>query len=185
MRVNIGSLKGKRGESIQVDFRVEQLPKPGWGADVKQIAPVDVQVTITNTGRCYLVRGLVHAVVELQCGRCLKGFPYELEAPLEEEFYQLSEAHRPAAALEEQQFAEESTFSGDTIDLAEAVREQAVLALPYQALCRADCAGLCTVCGKDLNEGDCGCHRDTTDPRLADLARLLGGSQKSSDNPEQ
>jgi uncharacterized protein len=31
------------------------------------------------------------------------------------------------------------------------------VALPMQALCRADCRGLCPQCGKDWNEGPCQC----------------------------
>jgi uncharacterized protein len=39
----------------------------------------------------------------------------------------------------------------DQLDLSAWARDALVLALPDQILCRLDCAGLCPVCGADLN----------------------------------
>ena len=50
-----------------------------------------------------------------------------------------------------------------------------LLALPTKHLCREDCRGLCPHCGKNLNEGLCGCREDKVDPRLAVLAQLMDG----------
>ena len=51
----------------------------------------------------------------------------------------------------------EVEFFGRTLDVADQVRESLFLLLPQKALCREDCAGLCPVCGADLNDGACGC----------------------------
>lgn len=61
-------------------------------------------------------------------------------------------------------------FDGKTIDLDPIVREQVLLALPLSVVCREDCKGLCTTCGQDLNEKDCG-HSGLkeVDVRLAKL----------------
>jgi uncharacterized protein len=48
-------------------------------------------------------------------------------------------------------------FSGDGIELADVVTEQVILALPMKIICRADCRGLCPVCGANLNFEKCGC----------------------------
>jgi uncharacterized protein len=39
----------------------------------------------------------------------------------------------------------------DRLDLSAWARDAVALALPDKILCRADCAGLCPVCGRDLN----------------------------------
>jgi uncharacterized protein len=49
------------------------------------------------------------------------------------------------------------------------VREQVLLQIPPSPLCAEQCQGLCPKCGKDLNEGDCGCDRTVVDPRWAAL----------------
>ena len=55
----------------------------------------------------------------------------------------------------------------ETLDVDELVTEDILLDLPSKFLCSPDCKGLCPRCGKDLNEGDCGCRREDVDPRLA------------------
>jgi uncharacterized protein len=52
------------------------------------------------------------------------------------------------------------------------VREQIVLALPGYPVCGEGCKGLCSVCGANLNERDCGCDRHVPDPRWAGLKNL-------------
>ena len=64
-------------------------------------------------------------------------------------------------------------FDGKTIDLDPVVREQVLLALPVSVLCREECKGLCTTCGQDLNDKDCGHGKEkAVDPRLAKLKDL-------------
>jgi uncharacterized protein len=58
------------------------------------------------------------------------------------------------------------------LDLSSWARDAVVLALPAKILCRADCAGLCPVCGKDLNVEPHEHERDEQDPRWAALAEL-------------
>jgi uncharacterized protein len=65
--------------------------------------------------------------------------------------------------------AEEETYSGKVIELDPIVREQILLALPAYPVCDEGCKGLCTVCGANLNERECGCDRHVPDPRWAGL----------------
>ena len=61
----------------------------------------------------------------------------------------------------------------DVIDLRGWARDALALALPVQLLCRADCAGLCPVCGTDLNTaGREHAHEREPDPRWAKLGEL-------------
>ena len=64
------------------------------------------------------------------------------------------------------------TLREDSKTLDEVVVTDLLLALPTKHLCREDCRGLCPHCGKNLNEGECGCRPDV-DPRLAVLEQLL------------
>ena len=63
-------------------------------------------------------------------------------------------------------------LDGEEADLDEILNAAFVLNMDSQLLCREDCKGLCSRCGKDLNEGPCGCKQEI-DPRLAVLAQLL------------
>ena len=59
------------------------------------------------------------------------------------------------------------------LEVDELVYTEVILNLPSKHLCKADCKGLCFKCGKNLNEGDCGCKSDEPDPRFAKLRELL------------
>ncbi len=45
----------------------------------------------------------------------------------------------------------------EEVDITEDLREAILLNLPRFPLCDEECKGLCPRCGKDLNEGPCGC----------------------------
>jgi len=60
----------------------------------------------------------------------------------------------------------------DKIELDDDIRDFAVLAVPMKRLCSEDCKGLCSRCGKNLNEGDCNCKEEKIDPRWEPLQEL-------------
>lgn len=98
-----------------------------------------------------------------QCDRCL--------APVERP-YDIPVEHILVATLEN----EDSDFvllDNYRLPLDDLVQTDILLELPYKCLCREDCRGLCPRCGKDLNEGDCGCPTTLPDPRLEILKQLL------------
>lgn len=78
-----------------------------------------------------------------------------------------------AASLQRQESDTIIEVPGMKFDVDEFVYSEVVLSLPTKHLCRDDCKGLCSVCGKDLNTGDCGCRKKEIDPRLKALEDLL------------
>jgi uncharacterized protein len=58
------------------------------------------------------------------------------------------------------------------LDLSAWARDAVALALPDKILCRDDCAGLCPVCGRDLNREPHEHEDEAGDPRWAALADL-------------
>ena len=103
------------------------------------------------------VQGEFQVKLASECDRCLEpaGFAVDRKFDL---FY------RPAKELdaeEEIALKEDETeigfYDGEAVELEEILREQVLLALPVQKLCRGDCKGLCPSCGVNLNQGQCGC----------------------------
>jgi uncharacterized protein len=143
---------------------------------------------IIGDGKEYAVRGVCqlmrtpHSIlakcalsteVELTCNRCLSRFYHPLKINFDEEFLPTVDivSGAPLPSPEEA-----SAFTIDelhTIDLTEAVRQYAVMAVPMKALCAQDCAGLCPKCGQNLNQGRCDCPAQEIDPRWSELTKLL------------
>lgn len=59
------------------------------------------------------------------------------------------------------------------LDIDELVYTEVIVSLPMKHLCKGDCKGICSKCGKNLNEGKCDCPEKEIDPRLSALADLL------------
>ena len=184
MRVNIDEIK-EAGLERRWDVAREALDsmvegdRSGWRAR----GPVHVDVRLEKVERRVLVKAAARAELQAQCGRCLK--PIEAEVPVDFDLTLVpadeyedeagqgeDETHRPVAGSFDAGEAEEEVYTGKVIDLDPILREQVLLALPAYPVCRADCKGLCSVCGNDLNERECGCDRKVPDPRWAGLAKL-------------
>ncbi len=127
---------------------------------------------LLRTQRSILVKCALKAEVELTCNRCLSQFRHPLKIKFEEEFLPTVDVISGAPLpLPE----ESSSFTVDehhTIDLTEAIRQYALMAVPMKALCNKDCAGLCPKCGQNLNQGICDCPVQEIDPRWSELTKL-------------
>ncbi len=63
------------------------------------------------------------------------------------------------------------------LDVDDIVRRSFILELPMTELCSENCLGLCSKCGKDLNEGPCECKAQV-DPRLQKIIDAINKSKK-------
>ena len=126
--------------------------------------PAELVVQRASTGDVF--RLAFEATVEGPCMRCLAAArrPSSRSRPA-------STRRRIAGADDE--LRSEYVVEGD-LDLDAWARDLIGLGLPDQILCRADCAGLCPVCGKDLNLEPHEHDEAAVDPRWAALEALRG-----------
>lgn len=97
------------------------------------------------------------------CFRCLADTTLEL--PIRAREYQ---ATNPGADEE----LRSPYVVDDRLELSAWARDALALELPDKILCRADCAGLCPVCGRDLNVEPHAHEETEADPRWAALRSL-------------
>ncbi len=136
------------------------------------------RVKLIRTNRGILAKGEFETRVPIDCSRCLKIFDCLLDIKIEEEYFPVIDVNS-GTPLEIPD--EPGSFMIDEhhiLDLREAIRQNALLAIPMKPLCREDCAGLCQQCGKDLNLGSCGCKKEAIDPRWAKLVELSTAGKK-------
>jgi uncharacterized protein len=114
------------------------------------------------------LKGKIQAPMGLLCSRCANGFTYDLESrfqglftrskSLGEQTSNVGVAHsEPTGAKAED--LEMELLEKDYIELADVLKEQIYLKIPFQPLCKEGCKGLCAVCGQDQNTQPCQCHR--------------------------
>lgn len=168
-----------------MDMNVSQLLRENIGStrdyDIDEIIDITGEgqknrvqgsCNLLRTQRSVLVKCNLNTEVELTCNRCLGKFKQPLKIKFTEEFFPTLDVQSGVAMPPPEEAGSFTIDERHTLDLSEAVRQYALLAIPMQALCRKDCAGLCPKCGKNLNQGKCGCSIDETDPRWSKLADL-------------
>ncbi|MBE6475805.1 MAG: DUF177 domain-containing protein [Actinomyces succiniciruminis] len=153
-----------------------ETPAPAdLGAEMigaREGSPLVLDAELTSLDNGILVRG--HADVHLagQCVRCLRDLEDDTTISFDELYFTPEAARAQAAEGDEE--ADELFILGDsTLDLEPALRDALVLALPFQPLCREDCAGLCPQCGERLDDLPADHHHEQLDPRWSALASLL------------
>lgn len=152
--------------------------------EILELSPVEWRGEISRLDQGFLLRAHLSYGQTLACQRCLRPVTERVDDELE----LLLVDHEPGAEEEERELEEEDlgvlVVDEPEIDLWPLLREQVQLNVPMRPLCNEDCAGLCPVCGADLNEGACDCARQTFDPRWSGLAALRDRLAPEADDPE-
>jgi uncharacterized protein len=155
-------------------------PDPNFGDEIVVRTPVVGVARLHRTQQGILVQCEVSTTVELECSRCLEPFAYPVSVRFAEEFLPTVNVTTGAPV----ESAEDEALRIDehhVLDLTEAVRQYLLTEIPLKPVCQPDCAGLCPVCGKELNNGSCTCEVDTPDASspFAALQALLVQNEPS------
>lgn len=117
---------------------------------------MDFDLVLTNAGEGILATGILRAHVLASCDRCLDEAAFDVAGEVDEYYL----FHEPDEGVLEEDEEEGPDYSligpNSTIDLGDALASAFVMEIPYVILCKEDCAGLCPVCGENLNHVDCG-----------------------------
>jgi uncharacterized protein len=162
--IDLRRLKIRSGEQFREDREVELEALELGGqtySPVPERPKADLRITRTSSGLLFELD--FDARLVGPCFRCLA------DASVATSIHG-REYH--ATTAKETEELQTPYVVDDRLDLSAWARDSVVLALPDKILCRADCAGLCPTCGKDLN-AEPHEHEDVaTDPRWAALAEL-------------
>jgi len=169
MRIEVEKLDESAGRFAQ-SYEGEQISFDE--VELTLIAPLEIHGRVRRKNGAVELSGQLHTKLTVPCARCLK----RVELPIDLEF-----AERFVAAVdwrneEQHELREEdldlAVFDGEGIELDDLVREEILLAVPGQVLCREDCMGLCPVCRIDRNEVTCECESKVADERWEKLKDL-------------
>ena len=135
---------------------------------------VHIQGSLSKVGREVILKGSVSTEMEMICSRCLEPVDYNVRSKVSSRYVPGQENDSLDSDVElHASDIEVEYYTGDRIDLTQAVYDQIMLSLPLARLCREDCQGICPQCGINRNKKNCQCSdKDSVDPRLAVLKTL-------------
>ena len=148
MYIDLDNIFGSEGSSkaFDYDFALE---------DDLIVSPVHVAGKVFNqTGIVRLSAAAVYTLSTV-CARCTAPIVREIHVEIE---------HGLLAHTENEENDDYIVVENMRLDLDSLVSEDIFLAMPYRFLCKETCKGLCSICGADINLGECGCKKPT-DPR--------------------
>jgi uncharacterized protein len=162
--MDLAALHLRPGEGRRIDLTVD-VDDVEFGGQRYALDPRTVDVTLDvsrMSGEGYALRLRTESTLRGPCMRCLgdAALPVQVDA---------REVDQPGGGDE----LSSPYVEDEVLDVAGWTRDAIVLALPQQVLCREDCAGLCPVCGENLNEaGPDHAHERPRDSRWDKLSEL-------------
>jgi DUF177 domain-containing protein len=163
--IDLSRLGLSPGQGRRLDLELEPEPLE-LGGERYTFSPrtARARLDISRTAAGHALRLSFAGEFAGPCTRCLEDarVPVKVEA---------REVDQPRSGEEE---LSSPYVVDELLDLAAWARDALALAVPSKLLCRADCAGLCPVCGVSLNDADPDEHRHETggDPRWDKLREL-------------
>ena len=160
---DLRTLRLRSGDQARerVEIELEPLVLGGQTYEARP-NPAPAELTVTRASSGTVLELALDVTLAGPCFRCLPDAELPLSLALRE--YQ---ATRPEGDEEQTEYLED-----DRLDLSVWAHDAIALALPDKILCRSDCAGLCPVCGEDLNAAPHEHAEESADPRWAALEAL-------------
>ncbi len=157
-----------------LDLEVHE--EPCWG-EVEglwlSLAPIEASFHLERKGNGILASGAFTTTAVVLCSRCSESVSVPVSDQFAILFTGVSEASRAEGSELSAAEMDVDVMQDDRLDVSRFLRENVLLGLPLQPLCRAECRGLCPHCGINLNETSCQCQVQEGDPRLLPLQHLL------------
>jgi uncharacterized protein len=161
---DLASLRLTSGEGRRLELMV-RLDALQFGGQRYDVSPAEMPVVLDisrTTASGYALRLRFDATLGGPCMRCLQPASPQVQVDVRE-------VDQPGSGEELA-----SPYVHDSeLDVRAWAHDSLALAMPAQVRCREDCAGLCPVCGTDLNDAGPGhAHESAPDPRWAKLSEL-------------
>jgi uncharacterized protein len=153
-------LSSGEGRGLELDVPVDAFDFGGQRYEVEG-GSVDARLDVSHTVSGYAFRLRFDAALEGPCVRCLETADQGVDVDARE-------IDQPGGGEE----LSSPYFDEGHLDIRAWARDALALALPTQIVCREDCAGLCAVCGENLNRSPDHAHDREPDPRWAALREL-------------
>ena len=149
---------------LQGNYTLSSLQK--GSRDFTLSNDIQYHLQLTNTGGAVLLSGTAKAEVSAECDRCLTATTFAVQGEVQG---YLVFANSPAAANSTSDLQDFTTGKTEfslvdkdgSVDLAPFIYAAIIYELPQMVLCDANCLGLCSGCGANLNHSSCDCANST------------------------
>lgn len=161
MQIQLEQIFNITGSVKKINCSIE--PEYSLSDDFVLTSPIVFEGCVQNKTGIVSFSGKANFSATVTCSRCAEEF---------NKSFSVDVYHLLAKSLLNEDNDEYIVVEDLILDVDTLVLEDVILSLPVKFLCSEDCKGICSKCGKNLNEGKCDCKKDV-DPRMAALLELL------------
>ena len=148
MLLNVGKAKINSGTALPFECLVPVDNSYLLDRGCEVVGQVKVKGEVVYKSSILLMSAFAECILSCKCDNCGKPLEKNIHFDIEEEFVEDYDSTSP----------EDYVISQITIDLDRPVLDNLLFNLPSRILCKDDCKGLCSVCGKDKNLYNCNCE---------------------------
>ena len=163
MFLDLKKIFANEGATLPIEYEMD-MSNTDYSGDFPLKQPVKISGLISNRASMVELQLRIDYIFSADCHRC---------GTFCENSHTLNLLKTLAVSVESEENDTIITVGDMQLDLDELVFSEVYMSLPTKHLCRENCKGICAKCGKNLNDGECGCVKKEIDPRLAKLAELL------------
>ncbi len=163
MKLNLLQLLSQQSDSIGFDYTIDLSGEEVFFQRVFR-DPVRISGQVTGNAGVIYLSGSIDAAVYTNCARCGKPLVCEKSVPV---------SFVLARSAGDEDIDDIWVIDSDQPELDDIFVSELLLDMDMAVLCDQDCKGVCSVCGANLNDGECGCERRQADPRLQKLSDFL------------
>jgi uncharacterized protein len=172
MLVNLTDVFTNEGQvqELAVSYEADTYTNQLGTFEIKEKSPVTLKLSNIGQSRA-LVKGNARLTFAFVCDRCLRDVDYTFDLSFENEFFSpdyTGETDEDVSKIME----------GYHLNVDELINNEILLNWPLKILCKDDCKGICKICGKNLNDGDCGCDDFVPDPRMAAIKDIFNANKE-------
>ena len=174
MRINVLALSRTPGASVGINSKDDDSGITLSAYLEQLVESVSFEGVLSHADKgIFQLHGIIRALRSGDCDRCLKLARRTVDVEINETFRRTSD---PENDSESDSYY---SYAGREIEIDQAIRDNLLLNLPLQLLCRDDCPGFCPVCGKDLSDDECECAEQAQEisSPFSELSKLLQDDQ--------
>lgn len=170
MLINLMDVLTSEGKTEEKQIALEKSSFSYQGREylIQESKPLVLKLCNLEDGKAGL-QGQTRFRILMPCDRCLKDVTVDIQISFDRQVY----APERTAELSEEEQDEQNFMEGCQLNIEQLINNEIMLNWPTKVLCREDCRGICSVCGKDLNNGECGCDTFVPDPRMAKIKDIF------------
>lgn len=158
-------------QELEAFYEADTFTNRSGNFPIKEKSPV--RLKLSNLGQSKaLVEGNAALTFVFACDRCLKEVTHTFDLSFQ------SKIAAPDYAGADTDDYESDFVEGYHLNVDKLINNEILLNWPTKILCREDCKGICKVCGKNLNDGACGCDDFVPDPRMAVIKDIMNANKE-------